>query len=94
MNLLLLLLRAIGAGISRLLEPAMVPLNQLDEFLRTDLAAIMIPSSWHHLIITVGWAILLAVLFRALDGWKRIVLVLVTGMVLLKVYGVLPPPLT
>lgn len=92
MSLLQQLLHAIGSGISRLLEPALVPLDELDDFLRMEMTTLFVPSSWQPVLITAGWAIVLALLFRMLEGWKRVVLVLVTAAVLAKIYGVLPLP--
>jgi hypothetical protein len=82
----------IGLGISRLLEPAMGPLDQFNFFLRQQLASLHVPYDWQGGVIMAGWAIVLFMVMRALQGFLRIAFILLAAVVLAKVYGVLPPP--
>jgi hypothetical protein len=91
MELLYGVVYVVSLGISRLLEPAMGSLERLDLFLRQQLSMAYVPFQSQGTVITVGWAIVLFLVFRALGGAARIIFVLLTAMVLAKIYGVLPP---
>ncbi len=91
MELLNSIVSTLAFGISRLLEPAMGALEQLDFFLRQQLSTVHVPYQYQGTVITIGWAIVLFLVFRALGGAARIIFVLLAALVLAKVYGVLPP---
>lgn len=81
----------IGFGMSRLLEPAMGPMDTFNAFLRQQLALAHVPYEWQGSVVTAGWVIVLFLVFRALQGFLRVVFVLLTAAVLAKIYGILPP---
>jgi hypothetical protein len=91
MELLNSIVSTVALGISRLLEPVMGSLERLDLFLRQQLSAVYVPFQSQGTVITVGWAILLFLVFRALSGAARVIFVLLVAAVLAKIYGVLPP---
>ncbi len=88
MELLNRIVSTIALGLSRLLDPAMPPLERLDLFLRQQLTVLHVAYEWQ--VITAGWVIVLFLVFRALRGAARIIYVLLLAAVLMKIYGVLP----
>ncbi len=81
----------IALGMSRLLEPAMGPMDQFHAFLRQQLAVTHVPYEWQGSVITAAWVIVLFLVFRTLQGFMRAAFVLLTAVILAKVYGILPP---
>ncbi len=90
MELLNRIVSTIALGLSRLLDPAMPPLERLDLFLRQQLTVLHVAYEWQVSVITAGWVIVLFLVFRALRGAARIIYVLLLAAVLMKIYGVLP----
>jgi hypothetical protein len=82
---------AISRGLSQLMEPAMYGLQRLDAAIRVQLRDLHVPFEWQSTIITAVWVIGLVLLVRWLEGWPRLVAVVLIGLVLAKMYGVLPP---
>jgi hypothetical protein len=90
LELLNRIVSTIALGLSRLLDPAMPPLERLDLFLRQQLTVLHVAYEWQVSVITAGWVIVLFLVFRALRGAARIIYVLLLAAVLMKIYGVLP----
>lgn len=75
---------------SHALDPVAAALTRLHFYLRLQMTGFKVPPGWHDGLIIGLWVVLLFMLFRLLNGWLRLVMVVATVLVVAKMWGYLP----
>ena len=78
------------AAISVGLDPVMNWIYRQHFYIRSQLTFARVPSDWHELVLASLWFVLLAIVYRLLPGWLRVLLLLGTVLLVAKAGGYLP----
>lgn len=90
MNGIEVTLQRLAASLSHMLEPVAQALDRLAQLARTDLDRFGLGYAAQSAILTTLWMLAVAIAILSLTGWLRLVAVLVTTVLLAKMYGLLP----
>ena len=82
--------RAVLAGIGRLIDPLLPYLAQTDADARARLDDWGVPARWHAAAVLAAWAVPLLIALRLLPVWPRLGVLLIAALVLARVHGLLP----
>ena len=85
-------LARMAGAVSHLLEPIVFLLDRLHGEVRGQLELLHVPFRWRQPIITGAWVLALFLLVRTLQGWVRVVALVLILLVLFKLYDFMPPP--
>lgn len=76
--------------LSRLLDPVVAGIEWLDRLAVTQLEGAGVRVVWAERVVALAWFVSVLLMLRALQGWWRVLALLVLVLVLGRLYGIVP----